>query len=127
MTHPLTDTIGSNVTRSLNGHGRADYRRGAPYRPEAAQAWRDGWVKEAHTAAVACLNVEIAAAMSLLDALAIAEAAERLLRHATVSRPTRSQAALISESRPIIEQGLERLRAAVEAAGPAAESGLTAR
>lgn len=113
ITEPPT-TLGAQATAIARSHGRSDYRRGEAYKPMAAESWRQGWIEEAHLAQRGRLAPNLALAMAGAAALDALDAARRVLRQCTVSRPTRQQAAMMSEAAPLIDDALARLRPAAE-------------
>ena len=119
MTHPLITTVGNAVDATLRGHGREDFRRGAPFNHLAAEAWRQWWVDEARLMRSAVDLISLDHAMALTDLERVVWAAQRVLSQCTVSKPTRLQAEIMREAKPLLhdaEARLARIRANFDAA-----------
>ena len=91
-------------------HGRADYRAGRPYMATASEAWRAGWIDEAHLLARAGAAPQMAIVhVRALDAL---EDAARVLRSGITTKPSKAVAQMIDCAKLSVPDALRRLRAA---------------
>lgn len=102
-------TLAQSVDGPAETLGRAAYRRGEPMREIAAEAWKRGWIAEAHLASLAARSPAMAGAMHGFAALVALEAANRVLTQCTVNRPTIRQQQTLREAKPLIDEALRRL------------------